>query len=234
MPESILPPSPEALREHLLRLKRLRGRDATQGPPARLEEVRRWQSERLAQTYADLAASPRYAQPTRFFLEDLYGPKDFSVRDAAMLKIYPVMVRLLPATAVQTAALAIEVDALSEELDRRLAAALGAGPIDAAAYAKAYRESATPGERERQIALVGEVGRRLDRLVEKPMVFRTLKLMRAPARLAGLSDLQGFLERGFEAFHAMGGAEEFLDTIAARERAIASRLFSSAPAPFSL
>lgn len=233
MPEPILPPSPEALRVHLERLKRLRGRDAKQGPPARLAEVKRWQSARLAKTYADLAAVPRYAQATRFFLDDLYGPKDFSGRDAAMLKIYPVMVRMLPATAVQTAALAIEVYALSEELDRRLAEALGPGPLDEGAYAKAYRGSATPGERERQIAIVGETGRRLDRLVTRPMVFRTLKLMRTPARLAGMDDLQGFLERGFEAFRAMGGAGEFLDTIAARERAIASRLFSSAPAPFS-
>ena len=46
-----------------------------------------------------------------------------------MLRIYPVMVRILPDGAVQTAALAIEVDALSEALDRRLAAALPGGPI---------------------------------------------------------------------------------------------------------
>jgi hypothetical protein len=234
VPESTPPPSAESLREHLERLKRLRGQDAAQGPPARLAELKLWQSERLARTYADLAATPRYAKPTRFFLDDLYGPKDFSVRDTELLKIYPMLVRMLPATAVQTAALAIEVDALSEELDHRLATALPAGPLDEQAYGKAYRESGTPAQRERQIALVGEVGRRLDLLVTKPMLLRTLRMMRTPARLAGFADVQGFLERGFEAFRAMGGAEEFLDTIAARERAIASRLFSSAPAPFSV
>lgn len=227
------PPGPEALREHLERLRELRGADGRDGLPPRLAEVKAWQHERLARTYADLAAQPRYREATDFFMNDLYGPKDFSGRDAAMLRIYPTMVKVLPAGAVQTAALAIEVDALSEALDRRLTAALAAGPITEASYAKAYRAGSTPRERERQIELIGDVGERLDALVRKPLVLQTLKLMRAPARLAGLSDLQVFLERGFASFRAMDGAGEFLATIQAREREIASRLFSSAPEPFS-
>lgn len=200
----------------------------------RLLEVKQWQQERLARTYADLAADLRYAAATGFFLEDLYGPKDFSGRDEAMLKIYPSMVKLLPASAVQTAALAIEVDALSEVLDRALATTLGDRRLDESSYAKAYRESSTPELRERQIALVEEAGRRLDQLVKKPLVTRTLKLMRTPARLAKLSELQEFLERGFLAFAAMGDADVFLATIGSREREIARRLFSSDRAPFSL
>jgi hypothetical protein len=196
--------------------------------------VKQWQQERLARTYRDLAANPRYAEATRFFLEDLYGPKDFSGRDEAMLKIYPSMVRLLPASAVHTAALAIEVDALSEVLDRALATALGTRKLDEASYAKAYRESSSPELRERQIARVVDAGQRLDQLVKKPLVTRTLKLMRTPARMAGLLELQEFLERGFNAFAAMGDATEFLATVGSREREIARRLFSSAPAPFSL
>jgi len=58
--------------------------------------------------------------------------------------------------------------------------------------------------------------------------------MRTPARMAGLLELQEFLERGFNAFAAMGDATEFLATVGSREREIARRLFSSAPAPFSL
>jgi hypothetical protein len=222
-----------ALKEHLESLKALRGRDALVGPPKRLAELKEWQSQRLASTYRDLAASPRYQAATAFFLDDLYGSKDFSKRDEAMLRIYPVMVRTLPAGAVETAALAIEVDALSESLDHRLAAALPPGPLDEASYAAAYRASSTPAERERQIALIEGVGQRLDRLVKKPLVYATLKLMRRPARMARLDDLQAFLERGFHAFREMGGAVEFLKTIGERERRIASRLFSSRPSPFS-
>ena len=210
----------------------MRGREAGH-PPPRLEELKGWQARRLARTYADLAADLRYAKPTAFFLGDLYGTKDFSGRDEAMLRIYPVMVRTLPDSAVETAALAIEVDALSEDLDRRVAAALGAGPVDEASYARAYRQAGTRAERERQIELIDEVGRRLDQLVVKPFLYATLKLMRQPARLAGLQDLQTFLERGFEAFRHMGGAEEFLATIGGREKQILSRLFSGHPSPFA-
>ncbi len=223
----------KALEVQLERLKQLRGREAQTGPPPRLVELKRFQSARLARSYADLAAIDRYRAATAFFLDDIYGPKDFSGRDEAMIRILPVMTRVLPHTAVESAALAVEVDACSEDLDRRMAAALPAGPLDDDSYGQAYRASATPAERDRQIELIVQVGRRLDRLVTRPLVFRTLKLMRKPAQLAGLSELQSFLERGFEAFRAMGGAEDFLSTIAERERRIASRLFSSRPEPFS-
>ena len=213
-----------AIQANLMQLKALRG--SRRSLPPRLAELKRWQSARLAATYADIAAEPQYQAATAFFLEDLYGPKDFSGRDQAMLRIVPVMRRLLPATAVETAALAIELEALSEDLDHRLAAALPEGPLDEEAYAEAYRASSTRAERERQIELIVAVGKRLDALVKKPLVFRTLKLMRQPARVAGLSDLQDFLERGFESFREMDGAEGFLETVRERETRILRSLFS--------
>ena len=55
----------------------------------------------------------------------------------------------------------------------------------------------------------------------------SLRLMRAPARAAGLAALQSFLESGFETFRAMHGAEEFLTQIANRERTMATSLFGT-------
>ena len=221
-----------AMSRHLLQLKELRGPE--RALPARLKELKRWQSARLESSYADLEAEPRYQAATAFFLDDLYGPKDFSGRDQAMLRIVPVMKRLLPDTAVETAALAIELEALSEDLDHRLAAALAPGPIDVATYGEAYRASATVQERAHQVDLIEAVGLRMDALVARPLVARTLKLMRRPAQLAGLADLQDFLERGFEAFRVMNGAEEFLAVVRARETQVLKRLFSGSPRPFSL
>jgi hypothetical protein len=214
----------DALRANLERLKALRAGGPSTDP--RLASVKQWQAARLARTYADLAAQPRYRAATAFFLDDLYGPKDFSARDAALLKIVPVMTRVLPAKAVETAALSVELEALTEELDHRLAAALRDARIDERSYADAYRRSTTPAERRQQISLMLEAGRRLDTLVRWPFVSRTLKLMRTPARLAGLDDLQDFLERGFHAFEAMGGAAEFLATVEQRENELLNRLFS--------
>ena len=221
----------ESMRLHLERLKALRGSGES---TERVKALKTWQTGRLMKTYADLSADPRYRDATSFFVRDLYGPKDFSSRDAALLRIVPVMTRVLPAKAVEAAALSVEVEALSEELDHRLAAALPAGEITEDGYAKAYRESSTPEERGRQIQLIVDVGHRLDALVHWPFVQQTLKLMRGPARLAGLDDLQDFLEDGFHAFKAMGTADEFLATVEGRERKILNRLFSGEPEPFSV
>jgi hypothetical protein len=220
------------LQRHLLRLKELRGKAARK--PARLAELKRWQAERLVKSYGDFASEPRFADATAFFVDDLYGVKDFSERDQEMLRILPVMTRILPASAVDTASRAIELEALSEDLDQRTAAALGNGPITDASYGEAYRAASTPAERLRQIDLIDQVGRNLDVLVAKPFVGATLKLMRKPARVAGLGDLQDFLERGYEAFRRMKGADDFLGTLRRRETAILNRLFSGKAEPFAV
>jgi len=215
--------SAQNLATHLKRLKRLRGPGSD--PPARLADVKLWQAKRLARTYADLARERRYHDATAFFLHEVYGEKDFSARDQEMLRIVPVMARILPASAVQTATLAIELEALTEELDQRTAAHLPPGEIDEASYAKACRAASPRRERDRQVALVRAVGERLDALVRKPLVGRTLKLMGGPARLAGLSGLQDFLEGGYAAFRAMEGAGEFLATFERREAGLLDRIY---------
>ena len=48
--------------------------------PERRAELRVWQAARLERTHSDLLASPRYRAATRFFLDELYGSKDFSQR----------------------------------------------------------------------------------------------------------------------------------------------------------
>ena len=57
-------------------------------------------------------------------------------------------------------------------------------------------------------------------------------MMRQPARLAGLSALQDFLERGFAAFRRMGGAATFLATINERETQLLEAIADGATAPF--
>ena len=83
--------------------------------------------------------------------------------------------------------------------------------------------------RARQIDLVEDIGRQLDRLVSTPFLYRILRGMEAPARIAGLGQMQSFLVSGFEAFKAMGGAEEFVRTVAARERALMESAFEGGP-----
>lgn len=226
----------EAMRGDLARVRGIRAAARRAGED-RLA-LRAWQADRLARTYADLLESPRYRPAAAFFLADLYGPKDFSERDDEMARILPTLTRLLPVSAVKTLALAVELDCLSEELDAAQIGALRAsqatGPlvIDAPRYAAAFRRCANRPARERQIALVREIGGALDALARKALIARAVDLMRAPAHAAGLGELHDFLERGFHAFRHMRGADEFLAIIERRERRILERLFEGDPEPF--
>lgn len=195
-----------------------------------LDRLAFWQARRLRMTYADLAADPRYSLAIDFFLDDLYGIADFSQRDADLARVVPVMVRVLPFGVVHTAALGIELNALSQELDRALLSRLprADGHLSVADYCRAYRRAGNIPLRRRQIALMVEVGGALDRYVSKALIRGALAMMRQPARLAGLSALQDFLERGFAAFHRMKGAATFLETVATRETDILEAIVGGA------
>jgi hypothetical protein len=199
-----------------------------------LERVANWQAQRLRATYADLAAQARYLHAIEFFETDLYGGGDFARRDADLARVMPVMARMLPAGVIATVGKAVELNALSQELDRLLLARLPRpdGRFTVAEYCRAFRKMAKRPERDRQIALIGEIGAALDHYVDKPLIHGALKMMRQPARLAGLEALQHFLERGVGAFRRMRGADLFLATIVARESALVEAIFAGETAPF--
>jgi len=192
------------------------------------QHLRAWQAQRLARTHAKLLTNRRFAEAATFFLTDIYGANDPTVRDAEIRRVLPVAVKLLPPAGLETVADAIELDALSEELDAAMVAALGKriAAVDAASYGSAYRKVDRRRDREHQIDLIQHLGQSLDRLARRPFVTTTLGMMRKPAQLAGLSELQSFLERGYAAFHKMGGADEFLTLIIERERTVLKALFA--------
>jgi hypothetical protein len=193
----------------------------------RVQAVKAFQERRFRDTYADLLASDRYAPAARFFLGELYGPQDFSQRDAQFARIVPALGRLFPHEIVATVATMGALHALSESLDTAMAVALPTAAVDADGYRAAWRRVGRADDRERQIALTIDVGESIDRYTRVPMVSMSLRMMRGPARAAGLSALQSFLEAGFESFRAMRGAGEFLQTVGERERAFAAGLFGA-------
>ena len=197
---------------------------------AAVTRLKSYQQRRFALTYADLLASARYRPAAQFFLDELYGPRDFSRRDTQFERVVPALVQLFPTPIVATVAVLSELHALSEQLDSALALLLDrAAPLDAQTYVRAWQAGATPAQREQQIALTLAVGEALDRLTGNPMLHGSLRLMRVPAAAAGLGDLQDFLEAGFDSFRAMHGASEFLGLVEAREHRLNRALFGAPP-----
>lgn len=198
-----------------------------------LSRLRRWQSMRLGRSFGALRDHPRYRDAAEFFLSDLYGAGDASWRDRDLARVLPTMLRWLPNGVLSSLADALELDLISVRCDLAMVEHLPtSGEIDVAAYARAYRASADAGQRARQIALIGDVGRELESIVRKPFILGVLKLARGPARGAGFGELQGFLERGFSAFRGMGPAHEFLGTITAGETVAMQKLMAAHPDPF--
>ena len=195
-----------------------------------VEAVKRFQHARFERTYADILALPRYSDAARFFLDDLYGPHDFGERDAQFERVVPGMVRLFSRAIVATVAELAELHALSESLDTLMASHVERTPLDGPSYVRAWQATGANEQRQRQVALLVNIGRALDRYTRNPLLRRSLTLLRRPARLAGIGALQQFLERGFDTFAAMRGADEFLSLIAQREAAFAQRMFAVEPA----
>jgi hypothetical protein len=210
-------------------------------PGAQLEPrmvlLRQWQSNRLARTYSDLLAQPRFRPACIFFLDDLYGARDFSQRDEDIEQMYDFMQRFVPEPLIRPLTLTVGLHYLTQDLDQRLRDVLVeqlglTDTLTIAQYAEAYRRCDNQAERAQQIELIGEVGERLESIVKLPLIGAAMRVARGPAVRAGWEELAEFMERGYKAFTHMREAKTFLNTIRQREMRALDRIFMGHPDPF--
>lgn len=218
-----------------------RARVADHGVVAGHRLLSDWQCNRLKITYEDLYSQRRYRKALDFFLTDLYGPVDFSKRDEDIARVYPLMVKVLSAEAIESLSQGLLLNSLTMELDEQLLTVLmeelGVDPDDPATvldfelYAEAYRRCDNRDHREQQIDLIIETGTKLADLTRQKMILMAVKVARRPAKMAGFGELQSFIERGLSGFRAMGSPEVFLSTVESRERRLLEAIFANAPLP---
>jgi len=204
-------------------------------PRAGLEVLQDWQRQRLASSYQALISQARYSAAGDFFLDELYGGLNFRERDQQVERVLPVMVRTMPDHMLLALAEAFELQSLSLSLDMDMAAALrefGWDSLDTHRYGEVYRRCGRRDDRERQIALIGELGMKLNELVHHRLVMFLIRTLRGPAKAAGFGLLQNFLENGLNAFQVMGDGSEFIETIWHNEERIMRRLFAGDQNPF--
>ena len=198
-----------------------------------LSEVKQLQSRRFAGTYTDLLSHEPYQSAAHFFLAELYGDKDYSQRDEQFSRMSSGLEHFFAAPLMSAAVSLAQLHSLTESLDMAMAQQWLEEPhIDETArYVRAWRKVNRRAERVLQLKLVVELGRVMERITRMPGLKLVLRMMRRPAFLAGLSDLQQFLESGLTAFHGMAqipeGTAFFLDAIQARESSMITMLFDA-------
>jgi hypothetical protein len=204
----------------------------------RFVAVQHWQAARLTRTHADFLQDERYEAVTRFFLSDLYGGLDLNELAREIERALPVATRLLPDSVMRTSAVALELNALTGELDEAVAAmlfdTLGYREITEASILEAYVACDQYESRQRQLDLLSELGRGLDRYVRSRVIYATFKIAHRPARMAGLGSLYDFLGRGFDVMRPMGSAQDFINLFINRERAILDNIKAGKPDPYAL
>ena len=215
----------EELDRLLARKNELQERAAADAELSRqLHELRLWQARRLEQTYTELRREPRFVPALDFFLTDLYGPNEFTRRDADLKRALAQLKRALPARLLELLCMALELQVLTLELDEQIASNLQGRIIDASSYAAAYRVVGRPSDRQRQIDLIVRIGEDLGELVQQRWMGLALSAAHIPAHVAGFGVLQGFLERGFQAFRSLGNARDLLAIIRQRETELMNSL----------
>ncbi len=202
------------------------------------DTVQKWQAGRLQRTHAGFLKDERYKAVTQFFLTELYGGMDLNELAREVERALPIATRLLPDSVMRTSAVALELNALTGDLDEELTTMLfetmGVSEITEKAMIEAYRACNNREQRIRQMDLLAELGGGLDRYVRSRVIYATFKLAGRPARMAGLSGLYDFLGRGFEVMRPMGSAQDFLATFVGKEKAIVENLFAGKSDPFTV
>jgi hypothetical protein len=196
--------------------------------------LRNWQSQRLAQTYADLLADPHSGPALRFFLSDLYAPHDFGQRDHDVERIYAFLLRVMPAQTLQLLTDVITLNRLTNELDIDLCHVLVdqlgvTDTITPELYAEGYRICANYTMRVYQIDLLITVVTQVGVGARLRVVDLALLLARIPAQQAGWGDLYDFLKRGYAAFRQLRDVTAFVGVIELRERHILDQIYAVEP-----
>jgi hypothetical protein len=206
--------------KHLTDAKTLHQQADAQGITQAIRSLQAWQCKRLMVTHNDLWQQKRFNPAMRFFIDELYGPKDFSQRDQDIARVVPKMSKMVPEKALVSLESALHLNRLSFELDMQMAERLKGLEINRETYAAAYFNCQNHEQRIMQIGFIEALGKDLAEVVKIKGLSALLMLSRKPAKLAGVIALHEFLEMGYKAFKNLGDVNDFIHPIVHREKQI--------------
>ena len=230
-------PIAQQLQRDLQRYRGLKQHDESQSEfRDALFNLQKWQAQRMRKTHQTLLEDDKYRVATEFFLDDIYGGIDLTDIANEAERVINKALKILPEKVMVTATYALELNALSAELDERLADYLfyemGETDISMEAYTEAFRRSAALELRQRQVELAKQLAVGLDKYVRSRLVYSTFKLVKKPAHRAGIGNLYGFMGKGFDAMRPMGSASDVIHRIVDKEYELIEQVFSGHPSPY--
>ena len=217
----------ENIIQHLQQTEQMNQLITLQNWTQTIRKLQSWQTKRLLTTHDDLWQSKRFKPAMQFFVDELYGPKDYSQRDIELARVVPKMAKILPNKGLISLEAALRLNCLSLELDIALVQQLGSEEINRSNYFDCYRQSDNQSKREQQIQLLENLGLDMAQVVKVSGISAILMLSRKPAKIAGVKSLHAFLEKGFKSFKKLGEVHDFIDPIVKREREIMLSLFAA-------
>ena len=189
-----------------------------------IRAVQTWQCKRLLATHQEMYQKKRFKPAVEFFINELYGPNDFSQRDQDIARIVPKMSKFMPENALQSLATALHLNNLSFELDFEMAKKLVDSEINRDNYAEAYINCDNMATRQQQIDYIRILGTDLADVIKMRGISSLLFISRKPAKLAGVLALHEFLEKGFKSFKNLGNVEDFILPVVDKEHQIMQQL----------
>ena len=191
--------------------------------------LRSFQRQRLSSTHASLLQDPSTSSAAHFFLSDIYPQEPPAWRDSQTLNAIGSLARMLPSNALLALASACALEMMSEELDEQtLHAWMDMNPsMPDNLYPYAYA-SVSEKMRTEQVELTNLTGRALCVFARMPLIRHTLWAMRIPAKIAGLSEVHSFLERGFNVFSSLDNPNDFCNRLYQEELKAKEAFFEAA------
>lgn len=187
------------------------------------------QSDRLRRDYADLAAEPQYRQVGEFFFTELYGPRDFSARDAQARRLH-LLVQGFPGVVLRDVEQVLDLLDLTQRLDDQVVEKLlelnAPLTFDLEMYEHAYRVADNYADRVRQIELVRISLYNVARLTRNPLLGIALERTRGLAEMTGMTDIHRFLRVGYKATLPVRDMPRFVETISVREMNRLDRIYA--------
>ena len=187
-----------------------------------------FQSRRIRRDYDDLAVIPQYEPVGEFFFTEMYGPRDFSDRDAGARRLNHI-IQMLPGVHLNDVEEVLDLLELTNVLDDSLTALMLDLEIgidfDEAAYEYAYRVADNYDARLYQLNLVNNCMHNVFRLSRSHLLGIGLHRSRMLAALAGIEAAHAFLVKGYDALRDVSDINHFATTVRLRELERLNRIY---------